>query len=187
MLISSAIIGVGVWGLGHMHYTGLIEHQNRRNSILEKEIKELDAKIIKIKELEETKQKLIARMNVIQELQQGRPFVVHLFDQLVTTLPDGVYLVSAKQAGGNLTLTGGAESNARISTYMENLDGSEWLDDPRLDVIQVKGADTQRISEYTLRVKLTNTGASGQADSGKKQSDSNKNNKGQKGSKKGKA
>jgi len=159
MLAGAALIGAAIWGMGHWHYDGLIENQKYRNQVLENEIKSLDARIAKIKDLEATKAKLIARMEVIQQLQQGRPQVVHLFHQLVTSLPDGVFLTAVKQSGRTVTLSGVAESNARISSFMENLDRSDWLADPRLDVIQVKdikgrarGGSTNRVSEYTLRV-----------------------------------
>lgn len=160
MLVVAALLGAGVWAVGHWHYEALIANQQHRNRILENEIKLLDQRIAKIKDLETVKANLIARMEVIQQLQQGRPQVVHLFHQLVTTLPDGVYLTSVKQSGNTITLKGVAESNARISSFMENLDRSDWLAEPKLDVIQVKDVKSRtansspsRISEYTLLVK----------------------------------
>jgi type IV pilus assembly protein PilN len=152
MLAAAALAGLGVWFVGHFYYNGLINHQTYRNRILEQEIAALDKRIAKIKELEETKASLKARMEVVQELQQGRPLVVHLMHQLVATLPEGVYLTSVKQTNSNVVLTGVAESNARISSFMENLDSSDWLRDPRLSVIQVKNDKTRRLSEYTLQV-----------------------------------
>ena len=152
MLVAAAVAGLGVWVAGHSYYDGLISHQQYRNQMLEREIADLDKKIAKIRELEETKAKLKARMEVVQELQQGRPLVVHLMHQLVATLPDGVYLTSAKQTQNTIVLSGVAESNARISNFMENLDASEWLHDPRLTVIQAKADKGRRLSEYTLQV-----------------------------------
>jgi len=152
MLAAAAAAGLGVWFVGHSYYDGLINHQTYRNRMLEREIAALDKRIEKIKELEQTKASLKARMEVVQELQQGRPLVVHMMHQLVTTLPEGVYLTSAKQSGSNIVLTGVAESNARISSFMENLDSSDWLRDPRLSVIQVKNDKSRRLSEYTLQV-----------------------------------
>lgn len=153
MLVLSAILGGVVWAAGHMHYAGLIDHQNFRNQTLEREIAELQKRIVKIQDLETTKARLIARMNVIGELQQGRPQIVHLFDQLVKTLPDGVHLISLKQSGQKINLTGSAESNARISSFMENLDRSAWLADPHLEVIEVKSSAAVRVSEYKLTVQ----------------------------------
>ncbi len=165
MLVAGALAGAAVWGAGHAYYGDLIDHQRHRNAMLQTEIKKLDAQIVKIKDLESTKRQLISRMNVIQQLQQGRPQVVHLFHELATTLPDGMYLTTFEQKGSNLTIRGVAESNARISSYMERLDGSDWLDDPHLDVIQVKDAGGRRSSEYTLRVKQVTPSAEQEAKS----------------------
>ncbi|HEX5512798.1 MAG TPA: PilN domain-containing protein [Gammaproteobacteria bacterium] len=170
MLAAAALAGLGVWFVGHFYYNGLINHQTYRNRILEQEIAALDKRIAKIKELEETKASLKARMEVVQELQQGRPLVVHLMHQLVATLPEGVYLTSVKQTNSNVVLTGVAESNARISSFMENLDSSDWLRDPRLSVIQVKNDKTRRLSEYTLQVsqKISQSTAKAPAPAAKK-------------------
>src|SRR5690625_2592584 len=113
MLALAFVAGLGVWFAGHSYYDGLISYQNNRNRVLEREIAQLDRRIVKIRELEETKTKLKARMEVVQELQQGRPLVVHMMHQLVTTLPNGVYLTSVRQSGNDITLSGVAESNAR--------------------------------------------------------------------------
>lgn len=164
MLAAAFAAGLGVWFTGHSYYENLISYQTNRNRMLEREIAQLDQRIVKIKELEETKAKLKARMEVVQELQQGRPLVVHLMHQLVATLPNGVYLTSVKQSGSNIVLTGVAESNARISSFMENLDISDWLHDPRLTVIQVKDAQNQRLSEYTLQVSQRSSSIQGQSD-----------------------
>ncbi|NLO80902.1 MAG: PilN domain-containing protein [Xanthomonadaceae bacterium] len=163
MLLAAVVAGLGVWFVGHSYYDDLISYQNHRNRLLEREIAELDKRIAKIRELESTKAKLKARMEVVQELQQGRPLVVHMMHQLVATLPDGVYLTSVKQTGSNIVLTGVAESNARISSFMENLDKSGWLYDPRLTVIQVKEAQNRRLSEYTLQVRQRTGSVSEQA------------------------
>lgn len=170
MLAAAALAGLGVWFVGHSYYDGLINHQTYRNRMLEQEIAVLDKRIAKIKELEETKASLKARMEVVQELQQGRPLVVHMIHQLVTTLPEGVYLTSVKQTSNNIVLTGVAESNARISSFMENLDSSAWLQDPRLSVIQVRDDKTRRLSEYTLQVsqKVSQSTVEAPAPAGKK-------------------
>ena len=159
MMGAGALAGVLAWGIGHWHYEGLIEHQEYRNQVLQNEIKVLDQRIAKIKDLEATKSKLIARMNVIQELQQGRPQIVHLFHQLATTLPEGVYVTGIKQSGGSVAINGVAESNARISSFMERLDQSDWLTSPKLEVIQVKQQQNRRLSQYTLRVQQTQPNA----------------------------
>lgn len=150
----------------HTHMNGLIEYQEARNQFLENEIKILDKRIEEIKELEATKKALLDRMKIIEELQIARPGIVHLFDELVTTLPEGLYITSVTQNGTTLTIGGKAESNARVSAYMRNLEESPWLKSPRLDVIETKASDTQRISDFKLSVQQTSPAQSATAEGG---------------------
>lgn len=152
-------IGVGAWILmgliifyAHLHVTGLIENQQKRNDFLTQEIKKVDDQIKEIRELQAARAALLARMRVIQQLQLDRTQVVHLFDDLVRKMPEGAYLTSLKQTGKSIVLTGDAQSNARVSALMRNLDGSDWFANPALDVINVKPKGSDRISEFTLRV-----------------------------------
>jgi type IV pilus assembly protein PilN len=138
---------------GQMYMQGLIDYQGRRNDLISKEIVELDKKIEEIRGLQETKRLLLARMQVIEQLQQQRTEVVHVFDEVVSTLPEGVYLTSLKQEGGSLTIAGVAQSNARVSTYMKQLDASPWLADAQLLVIETKADKGGRFSQFSLRVK----------------------------------
>lgn len=167
MLAASVLFGAGVWLLTHIELDGRIDYQRDRNELIEQEIAHLERKIVKIRELEATKKKLIARMGVIQKLQQGRPQIVHLFHQFVTTLPDGLYLSSLQERGSRITVTGVAESNARVSNYMENLDGSQWLTDPDLNVIEVKERKKFRTSNFTLVVTQTHPAATENAEEGR--------------------
>lgn len=146
---------------GHVQMENMIGGQEERNRFLEAEIKTLDARIVKIKDLESTKAKLLARMNVIQELQSNRPVSVHLMDELVRTLPDGVHLKKFTQKGTDLTMEGVAQSNARVSAYMRNIDGSLWVGNPKLNVIETKSEDRRRVAEFTLLAsqKATANGA----------------------------
>ena len=154
----TAILGALLVLLAHMQMEGLIETQNQRNQFLDKEIAELDTKIAKIKDMEKTKNALLARMDIIQQLQRSRPQSVHLMDQLVYTLPDGVYLKKIAQQDLALTLSGVAQSNARVSAYMRNIDGSQWMAKPKLDVIETKDSERRRSAEFTLRaVQATST------------------------------
>ena len=143
----SAILGAMLVLLAHMQMEGLIEKQNQRNQFLDKEIAELDTKIAKIKDMEKTKNALLARMDIIQQLQRSRPQSVHLMDQLVYTLPDGVYLNKITQQDQALTLIGVAQSNARVSAYMRNIDSSQWMARPKLDVIETR--DSKNLSGWT--------------------------------------
>ena len=149
--ISSIIIAGLIVLMAHFHVEGLIDDQNQRNTYLESEINILNKRIGRIRELEAMKDNLLARMNVIQELQSSRPESVHLMDEMVRTLPEGVHLNTFQQQHKALTMTGVAESNARVSDYMRQIDGSEWYTAPRLEVIKTTEAKRRRIANFTLR------------------------------------
>ena len=125
--------------LVRMQYSAAIDHQNARNQYLDGQIQILDNQIAEILDLEKQKQRLKERIEVIQKLQSSRPEAVHLFDQLVRLLPDGVYLTSVKQTDKRIQIKGVAESSTRVSAFMRNIDGSEWLKDPSLEIIETKG------------------------------------------------
>ncbi len=145
------LLGMGYW---HWYNQGLIDHQNDRNRYLEDEIAKVDKAIREIKELEKTRQQLIARMKVIEDLQVSRPQIVHLFDEMVTVVPDGAYLTQANQQGGNLVLRGLAQSNARVSTYMRNIEASPWLANPRLRIIENTEQDRDTAVGSTFQLDL---------------------------------
>lgn len=135
--------------LVHSIFNNQIEHQKYRNKILQDEITTLDASLKQIEALEETKAQLLARMDVIQSLQQRRPQIVHLFDDFVRTVPEGIYLTTIRQDAKQLTIQGVAESNGRVSAYMRNIDGSGWMATPRLKVIETRKG-TLRSNDFTL-------------------------------------
>lgn len=145
-----AAIAATVWGGIHFYHKELIAQQEARNAYLSEQIKFLDRKIEEIKALEKEKENLIARMKAIETLQTSRPIVVHLFDELVSTLPEGVYLTSVVQNGSNVTIKGLAQSNARVSNYMRNVESSEWIRNPNLTIIEAKSEDGRRIANFTL-------------------------------------
>ena len=125
------------------------------------------ADIFGIKELEDTKERLLARMQIIEQLQRSRPEVVHLFDELVRRLPDGVYLKSVKQTGERLSIKGVAQSSTRVSALMRNIDSSEWLSDPGLDVVETVEEGRLKYSEFTIfasQVSHANKGIDGAGD-----------------------
>jgi type IV pilus assembly protein PilN len=146
-----ALVAALIVLLAHFHIDGLIDNQNLRNEFLKTQIAVLDERIGRIKELERMKADLLARMNVIQELQRSRPESVHLMDELVRTLPDGVYLNSFTQKGRSLEVAGVAQSNARVSDYMRNIDASDWLTAPRLDLIKTTEKNRTRVANFDLR------------------------------------
>ena len=148
--IALLLVAAGAAGT-HFYVDGMIQHQKKRNALLEREIAAMDLQIRSIEALERTKAKLLARMDVIQQLQGSRPQVVHLFDEVVKTIPDGTFLQALIQKGAELTLSGKAQSNARVSSYMRNLESSLWLAKPNLQVITSR--ESQGLSEFILVVQ----------------------------------
>ena len=153
MIVLSAIVGAVVWYAGHTYIGQQIDSQKARNGFLKVEIKKLDEQIKKIKELESTKANLLARMDVIQQLQQGRPQIVHLFEEISNAVPDGVYLTSVRQEAEKLTVKGQALSQARVSAFSRRLESSEWLKNAVPDEINSAQSGSNRISYLTLRVE----------------------------------
>jgi len=150
------------WGVYHFYNTLRVDYQDSRNQFLNVEITKLDKKIKEIKRIEKEKERLKARIEAIEQLQGNRPLIVRLFDELVTSLPEGVSLVSVKQSGKAITISGVAQSNARVSSFMRKLQDSDWLGDPKLDVIQAKNDKGQRVSNFTMRFKQVIPKASGE-------------------------
>jgi type IV pilus assembly protein PilN len=132
-----------------------ISYQERRNTYLKQETAILDKQIEEIKKLREQTQSLLARKNVVEGLQSTRSDVVHLLDQMLRILPDGVYLKTLKQTGNKISLVGFAQSNARVSTLMRAIEDSPWLDTPTLIEIHATGTDAGRINQFTLNFNLT--------------------------------
>jgi len=162
MVVMTFILSAAIVGLIHFQMQAKIDYQLRRNAFLGEEIKRLDKEIEEIKELQKVRRSLVERMEVIQDLQASRPSIVHLFSEIVSTVPNGVYLKSLTQTGGNLVINGQAESNARVSTYMRNLSASEWLKEPNLSVIEIEDRTVNRVSTFTLTVKQTSPNATGE-------------------------
>jgi type IV pilus assembly protein PilN len=133
--------------LGRWQMSAAIEHQNERNQIISEEIAVLDEQIQEILGLERQKERLLARMEIIETLQRSRPEIVHVFDEVVRILPEGVYLTYLRQNGTRFEIRGVAQSSTRVSAFMRNIDASEWLADPSLQIVQRTGAGG---SEFTL-------------------------------------
>jgi type IV pilus assembly protein PilN len=133
----------------YLMFGSMISSQEQRNETLRAEIKQLDKQIEEINNLENAKQKFISRMEIIEKLQRSRPEIVHVFDTIVRTMPDGVYLTSVKQTTKRLKFDGVAQSSTRVSTFMRNIDGSEWLRNPELEVVETKRGNTTG-SSFTL-------------------------------------
>jgi type IV pilus assembly protein PilN len=140
----------------YLLFGSMIESQQHRNDQLRAQIKQLDKQIEEINNLESAKQKFIARMEIIEKLQRSRPEIVHVFEEIVRTLPEGVYLTSVKQTDKKLKFDGIAQSSTRVSTFMRNLDASQWLRNPELEVVQTtKGSGPG--SSFTLTADQVTT------------------------------
>lgn len=142
-------------GLVHMYISGLKEHQEQRNKMIEAQMADLDKKIVEVKNIGEKKSQLLAKIDVVQRLQESRPEIVHLFDELPRVTPDGVYLTKFEQKGPALTFEGKTQSNARVSAFMRAVEASQWLQSPKLDWI--KSADKTNVeqsSDFTMHANL---------------------------------
>ena len=159
MTLMVCVLSAAIVGLIHFQMQAKIDYQLSRNRFMSNEIIKVDEEIKEISELQKVRRSLIERMEVIQDLQGSRPSIVHLFSEIVSTVPNGVYLKSLSQTGSNLLVNGEAESNARVSTYMRNLQASAWMKDPNLTVIEIEDKTVNRISTFILTVKQTSPNA----------------------------
>jgi len=148
-------VGAGAWFAVHSYLSGQLEEQNGRNSYLESEIAILEKQIDEIKKLKEQTEALLQRKKVVESLQANRAETVYLLDQLVRQLPDGVYLKAVQQKAAKVTVNGFAQSNARVSTFMRNLESSPYLEKPVLIEIKAFSDKSARLSEFSLNVSLT--------------------------------
>jgi type IV pilus assembly protein PilN len=153
--VISVVLAALLVGFVQVAISTQISYQERRNTYLKQETAVLDKQIEEIKKLREQTQALLARKNVVEGLQSTRSDVVHLLDQMLRILPDGVYLKTLKQTGTRINLVGYAQSNARISTLMRAVEDSPWLDSPALVEIHATGAGAGRVNEFTLNFNLT--------------------------------
>ena len=153
--VISVVLGALLVGFVQVAISTQISYQNRRNTYLNQEIAKLDKQIAEIKKLREETQALLERKNVVENLQSTRSDVVHLLDQMLRILPDGVYLKTLKQTGNRINVVGYAQSNARVSTLMRAIDDSPWLDSATLVVVSATKVGNNRISEFTLNFNLT--------------------------------
>jgi len=159
-IFAGTICAVGlltIWS-GYTVIAGKIEHQQQRNQYLKDQIAVLDKQIAEIRDIKSQTEELLARKDVVETLQGNRSEVVHLLDQLVRLLPDGVYLKSIKQEAGNVNLTGFAQSNAWVSTLMRSLEASPWLASPALIEIKAVTVNNVRQNEFNLNIRLASDG-----------------------------
>ena len=148
----TAALGVAVVGAGYLYISGMITTQQDRNAFLKAEIAKLDKEIAEIKKLKDEIAALLARKQIIETLQADRAQTVHLLDQLVRQMPEGVYLKSLRQRGLAVNLQGYAQSNARVSTLMRNIESSPWLADPKLVEIKASTVNKKRLAEFNMNI-----------------------------------
>lgn len=156
-LAGTLIVGVGVVYLSKLTVQGWTGAQQGRNEILSAEITELNNQIEEITGLEGQRERLLARMQVITQLQRSRPEVVHLFDEIVNAMPEGVNLVEIVQQGNRVELRGAAQSSTRVSALMRNIDNSEWLRNPGLDIVEAATTGVERNSQFKVFAQQVST------------------------------
>jgi len=154
-----AAAGVLVLLIGHLLVNGQIDYQNERNQYLKTHITALDKQVAEIKELQTRRNQLIDRMKVIQDLQGTRPVIVRIFDEIVRTLPDGVYFRGMERTGQTITIRGTAESNNRVSSLMRRLDASDWFSEPTLKGVKANPSFGEQANDFDLTVKVSMPGA----------------------------
>lgn len=154
MLGGALIMGLLAVGVAIFHWDSLKEDQNTRNQLLEREIAALDAKIKDIEVLQATREQLLQRKQIIEQLQSSRTQMVHMFDELVRTLPDGVRLTSLKQSAETLEIEGMAQSNARVSAYMRNIEKGGWIRKPDLKIVEATTPDKSARYRFSLTANL---------------------------------
>ena len=149
-----AAFGAFILVLVHLYFTNEIEIQNDRNEYLTKNIQQLDKKVEEIRELQKKRTQLLDRMRVIQELQGNRPIIVRILDQLVRTVPDGVFYTQLTSSNQTIKINGIAESNNRVSSLMRRLDASEWFTNPNLDGVRAEPNFGDQATTFNMTVGL---------------------------------
>jgi type IV pilus assembly protein PilN len=149
-VVAAVIAGIAVVMLTILAYSQMISNQQARNIRLEAEIAELQKSIEEIDGLERQKERLLARMEIIEQLQKSRPEIVHLFDEVARKLPEGVYLTGLKQTGARIEVRGVAQSSTRVSALMRQVDSSEWMTDPQVERVETTQSGASRQAEFIV-------------------------------------
>jgi type IV pilus assembly protein PilN len=152
-MAGSFVAGVLVIALTNLAFSQMISHQRDRNNRLEEEIRVLEKAIEEIDGLEAQKERLLARMEIIEQLQRSRPEIVHLFDEVTRQLPEGVYLTGMKQTGSAVQVQGVAQSSTRVSALMRQIDASDWLTDPDVEKVETTDQGPGRKAEFVVNLK----------------------------------
>ena len=152
-MAGAVVAAVGVVVLSMLALNSMIAAQEARNQRLTAEITEIEKSIEEIDNLERQKERLLARMEIIDQLQKSRPEVVHLFDEMVRQLPEGVYLTGMKQQGARVEIRGVAQSSTRVSALMRQIDSSEWLADPEVERVETTTTGSSRQAEFVVYLR----------------------------------
>lgn len=163
--VVAAIVGAALVLAGVTFMNSRIDHQDARNQMLQSEIRTLDRQIARIREIDQQRQNVIDRIDVIQTLQASRPEAVHLFDQMVRTLPEGTFFQELRQEGDRIRFVGRAESNARISALMRRVNDSPWLRDSTLQIIETRQEGPLQVRDFRLEALQTRPGTNDEAGS----------------------
>jgi len=150
---TAVVAGIAVVLGSIFFYSQMISGQQARNDRLQEEIRVLNKSITEIDGLERQKERLLARMEIIEQLQKSRPEIVHLFDEIVRQLPEGVYLTQIKQSGARIEIHGVAQSSTRVSALMRQIDASEWLTDPEVERVETTQSGASRKSQFVVYAK----------------------------------
>ncbi|MET0377587.1 MAG: PilN domain-containing protein [Spongiibacteraceae bacterium] len=159
-----ALAGIIAVLLANRVYSSWIDNQNGRNEYLQNNINELNRQVAEIKEMENKRRELLDRMKVIQDLQGTRPLIVRVFDEIVRTLPDGVFYQSLARTDKTMELTGVAESNNRVSSLMRQFDRSEWFENPNLTSVQAAVDFGEQASGFKMTVVVSTPGSEASAE-----------------------
>ena len=155
----AVVAAIAVIMLAMLAYSQMISNQNSRNDRLTAEIVELDKSIAEIDGLERQKERLLARMEIIEQLQKSRPEIVHLFDEMARQLPEGVYLTGMTQTGSEVEVRGVAQSSTRVSALMRQVDSSEWMTDPQVERVETTSAGSSRQAFFVVNMKQETPGS----------------------------
>lgn len=157
-LAGGVVSAIGVILLTMFAFSQMISNQEERNQRLTNEIAELQKSITEIDGLERQKERLLARMEIIEQLQESRPEIVHLFDEIARQMPEGVYLTGLKQTGARVEVRGVAQSSTRVSALMRQIDSSEWMSDPEVDRVETTQSGNSRQAEFVVYLKQDSQG-----------------------------
>ena len=157
-MAGGVIAAIAVVLLTMLAFSQMIANQEERNQRLTNEIAELQKSITEIDGLERQKERLLARMEIIEQLQKSRPEIVHLFDEVARELPEGVYLTGMKQTGARVEVRGVAQSSTRVSALMRQIDASDWLSDPEVDRVETTQSGASRQAEFVVYLKQEREG-----------------------------